>query len=226
MALSIRPHLRRSQGNGLAWSQEDPTSGPTPGSRPERGVAVGRDFGSCMPSCRAFLAAVLSPRMVRHQARGNGDDGPSETCRPSTKMSAVRGRLERASGGQTEAIDPKRTLRPLSSQLSHAGVRISSGAQRPMKMGTIASPWRYDATACSALKSASPRWFAILSYGSRAAVFPTSRIVRLPFDSGLLDQISKTTRRANPDVAEGRKFGWFLMLYLQLPFAKPDSEPN
>ena len=30
----------------------------------------------------------------------------------------------------------------------------------------------------------------------------------------------------NPDVAEGRKLGWFLMLYLQLPFAKPDPEPN
>jgi hypothetical protein len=31
-----------------------------------------------------------------------------------------------------------------------ARVRISSGAPRSMKMGTIVSPWRYDPGACIA----------------------------------------------------------------------------
>jgi hypothetical protein len=43
-----------------------------------------------------------------------------------------------------------------------------------MKMGTIASPWRYDAAARHALQSANLRRPAILRYDSWAAVFPIS----------------------------------------------------
>jgi hypothetical protein len=39
-----------------------------------------------------------------------------------------------------------------------------------------------------ALQSASLRRLAILRYTSRSAVFPISRVVRLPFDSGPFDQ--------------------------------------
>ena len=40
-----------------------------------------------------------------------------------------------------------------------------------MKMGTIRSPWRYDAAARHALQSASLRRPAILHYASGAAAF-------------------------------------------------------
>jgi hypothetical protein len=39
-----------------------------------------------------------------------------------------------------------------------------------MKMGNIASPWRYDVVARYALQSANPRRPTILHYDSRAAV--------------------------------------------------------
>jgi hypothetical protein len=39
-----------------------------------------------------------------------------------------------------------------------------NGAPRPMKMGNIASPWRYDAAAHHTLQSASLRPAAILHY--------------------------------------------------------------
>jgi hypothetical protein len=45
-----------------------------------------------------------------------------------------------------------------------------SGAPRPMKLGTIASPWRYDAPAHSALQSANLRRPAILRYALWAAL--------------------------------------------------------
>src|SRR3982074_1135011 len=43
------------------------------------------------------------------------------------------------------------------------------GAPRPMKMGTIASRWRYDVEALCALQSASLRHAAILHSASRAS---------------------------------------------------------
>jgi len=43
-----------------------------------------------------------------------------------------------------------------------------------MKMGTIASPWRYDAIADYALQPTNLRWPAIFRYVSWAAVFPIS----------------------------------------------------
>ncbi len=42
--------------------------------------------------------------------------------------------------------------------------RRKSGAPRSMKMGTIPSPWRYDAAARHSLQSASLRRPAILHY--------------------------------------------------------------
>jgi len=57
-----------------------------------------------------------------------------------------------------------------------------------MKMGTIASPWRYDAAARHALHSANRRRPVILHYASRAGVFPFFNVVRFPFDSGWADQ--------------------------------------
>jgi hypothetical protein len=43
-------------------------------------------------------------------------------------------------------------------------VRILSGAPRPMKMGTITSPWRYDAIVDHTLEPTYLRWLAILRY--------------------------------------------------------------
>jgi len=57
-----------------------------------------------------------------------------------------------------------------------------------MKMGTIASLFPYDPTACYALQSVSLRLSAILHYGSWAAVFSISRVVQSPFNSGPFDQ--------------------------------------
>jgi len=44
-----------------------------------------------------------------------------------------------------------------------------------MKMGTTASPWRYDAAARHALQSANLRRPAILQYASWSAVVPISQ---------------------------------------------------
>jgi hypothetical protein len=63
-----------------------------------------------------------------------------------------------------------------------------SGAPRPMKMGTIASPWRYDVAADQTIRPHHLRRTAILRYASWTPVFPISRIVRLPFDCGHFDQ--------------------------------------
>ena len=43
---------------------------------------------------------------------------------------------------------------------------VQNGAPRPMKMGTIASPWRYDAAAGDALQSARLRCSTIPHYAS------------------------------------------------------------
>src|SRR5437016_1696575 len=49
---------------------------------------------------------------------------------------------------------------------------LNLGAPRSMKMGTILSPWPYDAAACHALQPANLRRPAILRYASGAAFFP------------------------------------------------------
>ncbi len=40
----------------------------------------------------------------------------------------------------------------------------TNGAPRPMKMGTIVSPWRYDAGTCSALRSSKLRCVTIAHF--------------------------------------------------------------
>ena len=57
-----------------------------------------------------------------------------------------------------------------------------------MKMGTTASPWRYDAAAAETIRPDNQRRTTILRYASWAAVFPISLVVRLPFDCGPFDQ--------------------------------------
>jgi hypothetical protein len=46
-----------------------------------------------------------------------------------------------------------------------------------MKMGNIASPWRYDVAAAQAIQPDNQQRTAILRYTSWAAVFPISRVV-------------------------------------------------
>jgi hypothetical protein len=62
------------------------------------------------------------------------------------------------------------------------------GAPRPMKMGTTASLWRYDAGACRALQSIILRRPAILDYPRGRLSSRFRRVVWLPFDSGHADQ--------------------------------------
>ncbi len=62
--------------------------------------------------------------------------------------------------------------------------RTQSGAPRPMKMGTTASPWRYEVAAADAIRPDNRRRTAILRYASWAAVFPISWVVRLLSGSG------------------------------------------
>jgi hypothetical protein len=56
-----------------------------------------------------------------------------------------------------------------------------------MKMGTTASPGRYEAIADYALQPINLQLPAILRYASWVAVFSISRVVRLPFDCGHFD---------------------------------------
>jgi hypothetical protein len=72
-----------------------------------------------------------------------------------------------------------------------------TGAPRPMKMGTTASPWRYEVAAADAIRPDNQRRTAILRYALWAAVFPISRLVWLPFGCGHLDQSQE--RRDGPD---------------------------
>src|SRR5216117_515129 len=85
---------------------------------------------------------------------------------------------------------------PNSGSHDSASARRGSGAPRPMKMGTLASPWHYDAMADYALQPANLRGPEILRCTWWAAVFPISRVVRLPFDSGRLHQFQD--RRDGP----------------------------
>jgi hypothetical protein len=64
---------------------------------------------------------------------------------------------------QRPEVDPQRPLVP--SLFSSGG---ENGAPRPMKMGTSASPWRYDASAHHVLQPANLRRPAILHFASCA----------------------------------------------------------
>src|SRR5262249_35207362 len=46
---------------------------------------------------------------------------------------------------------------------------LRDGAPRPMKMGTIVSPWRYDAAAAQAIRPDNLRGTSILRYAARPA---------------------------------------------------------
>jgi len=61
------------------------------------------------------------------------------------------------------------------------GSVFRTGAPRSMKLGTIRSPWHYDAAARHALQSVNLRRPAPLHYTSRAAVFPISQGGPVPF---------------------------------------------
>ena len=71
-----------------------------------------------------------------------------------------------------------------------------------MKMGTIASPWHYDGVAAHAIRPDNQRRTPILCYASWAAVFPISRVVRLPFGCDHFDQTRE--RRDGPISGVGR----------------------
>jgi hypothetical protein len=66
-----------------------------------------------------------------------------------------------------------------------------------MKMGTIRSPWHYDAAARHALQSVNLRRPAILHYASCAAVFPDFQGGPVTPDSGRAGSIPGLTRCAN-----------------------------
>jgi len=74
------------------------------------------------------------------------------------------------------------------------------GAPRSMKMGTIFSPWRYDAAAGETIQPDWQRRTTILRYASWAAAFPISLVVRLPFDSGPFDRSRDRRDGPNPDL--------------------------
>jgi hypothetical protein len=98
-----------------------------------------------------------------------------------------------------------------------------SGAPRPMKMGTTASPWRYDAAADHALQSANLRRPAISRYASGQLSSRFRRVVRLPFDSGPLDQ--SQDRRDGPCV-DGSGLArriFTLRRWSELPCVRPVS---
>jgi CubicO group peptidase (beta-lactamase class C family) len=84
-----------------------------------------------------------------------------------------------------------------------------SGAPRPMKMGTIASPSPYDAASRDALQSANLRRPAILHYAGWAPDFPISQVVRLSFDSGYANESAGSARlgrRHSLEVSIGLSF--------------------
>jgi hypothetical protein len=69
-----------------------------------------------------------------------------------------------------------------------------------MKMGTIASSWRYDLAAADAIRPDNQRQIAILHYSSWTAVFPISGVVRLPFGCGHFDQSQERRDRPKAEI--------------------------
>lgn len=57
-----------------------------------------------------------------------------------------------------------------------------------MKMGTILSPWRYDAAARHTLQSVNLRRPTPFALRFKGSCLPRRVVVRLPFDGGSLDQ--------------------------------------
>jgi hypothetical protein len=74
-----------------------------------------------------------------------------------------------------------------------------------MKMGTIASPWRYDAAAADAIRPDNQRRTAILRYASWTAVFPVSALVRLPFGCGHFDQSRERRDGPSAEIEQARQ---------------------
>jgi hypothetical protein len=74
-----------------------------------------------------------------------------------------------------------------------------------MKMGTIASPWRYDAAAADAIRPDNERRTAILRYASWTAVFPVSGLVRLPFGCGHFDQSRERRDGPSAEIEQARQ---------------------
>lgn len=90
---------------------------------------------------------------------------------PPSAGSAHRAGRERGSHHGIEKHALARTLVAASGEKSAGfGVPVlyRSGASRPMKMGTIASPWRYDAAAADAIRLDNLRRTAVLRYASWA----------------------------------------------------------
>src|SRR5882757_7121798 len=94
-------------------------------------------------------------------------------------------------------------LASASRQLPQYHAKSYSGAPRPMKMGTIASPWRYDAAAGCALRPHNPGCPTIFRYALWMEVFPIRRLVRLPFDSGPVGQGRDRRDGPWPDIRTG-----------------------
>jgi hypothetical protein len=69
-------------------------------------------------------------------------------------------------GGAQSIIAGEERLRRTGARSILCRAMSQIGAPRPTKMGTIASPWHYDAAARHALQSASLRRPAILHYDS------------------------------------------------------------
>jgi hypothetical protein len=97
-----------------------------------------------------------------------------------------------------------------------------------MKMGTIASPWRYDEAAADAIRPDNQRRTAILRRASWAVAFPISRVVMSSFDCGHFDQ-SRGEQRDGPlpDARSGvlTQSELFAELHFDFLFLRSDNKP-
>src|SRR5439155_9703580 len=114
-----------------------------PQSRPPRRGLAGRPRGRCRRSGLAALPAAIRQPVCQGAL----------TTAPARLVEATAHRL----GHTPSCVGRKESA------------IFTSGATRSMKMGTIASPWRYDAMARHALQPANLGLPAILSYACKWA---------------------------------------------------------
>jgi hypothetical protein len=133
---------------------------PAAGSRHS---ARERDAPACRPPvCLMVGAPGYDPGRLQQSAAPVYKTEPHASADAVQRMRAIFS-SSRAADGRSGWIRTSDLFVP-NEERFQAALHSGNGAPRSMKMGTIASPWRYDAAARPALQSANLRRPAILHY--------------------------------------------------------------
>jgi hypothetical protein len=131
------------------------------GRRQPQSSALGRKCSSLSRSCKCRHRPGFYTGTVRALCRRWGQTSISTVSKCRSRSKPVRVCSDSNPNSEWYSVDI-------------VLIFACHGAPRSMKMGTIASRWRYEAIADYALQAINLRWLAIFRYASSAAVFPIS----------------------------------------------------